>query len=384
MLPRLLSSLLLLLGFSGSALARTLFVEVEVLHAPGLRGNGDLNGLLTSPELRVEAHYQPTKLIDGATARREKIMPIGSKLFAIGQITSLTDGQIMRQGQGLQFRVDEAHPAHASYRLESLRLVLPIAAGPGRPQSEMDITLSNALERQGAHETAVLSRTPAFEIGLRLRYRWADAPGSYVLAPLPCDGEVQALGKGQYRFRPEQRLLRLLRLMGAIDFGSVGQQIPPGARRFMLASPYPAVLADWQVGDQQLVQVPAAGRVLEALTLHIERKGLDGCRYMRTYEAWLADGKPVKVKRSGYGLYTDVCEEPKADEGTTEMRWNDDGSLAYFMESTRLGTRLWDEFHAGNPACAADQSPPPGAHEVDTLRDEFIHLRAAFLKGGQP
>lgn len=385
MLPRLLTSLLILLGFAGSVSARTLFVEVEVLHEAGLLGKGELNALLASPQLRVEAHYRAGKLIDGATARREKILPIGSKLFAIGQITMLTGAQIVRQGRGLRFRVDEAHQAHASYRLESLRLALPVAPGPGRPQPEVDITLNDDLKRQGAHETVMLSRNPAFEIGLRLRYRWDDASGDYMLAPLPCHGEVQSLGKGQYRFRPEQRLLRLL---GTIDFGGVGQKIPPGARRFMLAPPYPTALAEWRIGDQQLVQVPTAAKTLEAMTLHVERKGADGCRYMRTYDAWFADGKPVKVVRSGYGLYTDACEEPKANEGTTEMRWNDEGTLAYFMASTHLDTRLWDDFRAGgvasNPACAADLSPTPGKREVDALHDEFMGLRAAFLKGGKP
>ena len=381
MLPRLLTSLLVLLGFAGPVSARTVTVELEVLHVAGLLSQTELTALLASPQLRIEAHYQPTRLIAGETARREKIMPFGSKLFAIGQITTLQGAQIERQGRSLRFRVEDTHAAHASYRLESLRLAVPIGPGPGRPQPGLELTLTNPIARQGAHESVFLSRNAVVELGLRLRYRWDDAQGDHVLAALSCDGEIQSLGKGQYRFRPDQRLLRLF---ATTDFGGSGQKIPAGARRFMLAPPYPAPLGDWQVEEQQLVQFRVDGRTLESMSLRVERKGADGCRYMRNYDAWFADGKPVKLQRSGSGLHTDTCEEPVANDPTTEMRWDDDGSLAYFMETSRLATRMWDGFRTGNPACAADLSPPPSSAEVAALRDEFVRLRAAFLKGSKP
>lgn len=378
MLPRLLTSLLIFLGFAGPVSARTLNVELEVLHVAGLLSQAELDRLVASPELRIEAHYQPTRLIVGETARREKIMPIGSKLFAIGQITTLRVAQIERQGRSLRFRIDETHSAHASYRLQWLRLAVPITSGPGRPQPDLEVMLADTVANQGAYESVFLRGDSAFTLGLRLRYRWDDAQGDYVLAALPCDGDIQALGKGQYRFRPEQRLLRLF---GTLDFSSRGQ----GAKRFMLAPPYPAPLGDWQASEQQLVQLQAEGKTLESMSLRVERKGADGCRYTRNYDAWFADGKPVQLKRSGYGMHSDTCEEPVASDPTTEMRWNDDGTLGWFIESSRLSaTRVWDDFSATNPACAGEQSSPPSSAEVASLRDEFVRLRAAFLKGSKP
>lgn len=381
MLPRFLTSVLILLGFSGPISARTLSVELEVLHVAGQLSQAELNALLASPRLYIEAHYQPTRLIAGETARREKIMPIGSKLFAIGQITTRQGTQIERQGRSLRVRIDDTHPAHASYRLNALRLAVPIAPAPGRPQPDMEVWLANPVARQGAHEQALLSRNSAFDLGLRLRYRWDDAPGEHVPVPLSCHDDIQALGKGQYRFRQEPRLLRLF---GSIDFGSSGQKIPAGARRFMLTPPYPSPLTGWQLVDQQLVQLRVDGKTLESLSLHAERQGSDGCRYMRNLDAWFADGQLVKLKRSGHGLHTSTCEEPAASEPTTEIHWNDDGALARFVESSTLATRVWDAFRASNPACTADQSPPPGSAEIAALRDEVDRLRSAFLQGSKP
>jgi hypothetical protein len=373
---RLLLSLLILLGFTQPASARTLAVEVEFLHLAGLMTQAELSALLASPQLRIEAHYHPEKLIDGVTARRERVMPIGSKLFALGQITVIPADKITRQGLNLRFSAEETHPAHASYRLQSLRLVVPLPPGPGRPQPNLEITFADPLERQSAHEKAFVSRNAAFSLGLRLRYRWNDAQGAYISLRTDCDTDVQAMGNGQYRFRPEQKLLRLL---GSIDFGGVGQKMPAGARRFLLAPPYPAPLTGWQPGDQQLVQLRAEGKTLESMTLHAERTGEDACRYTRIYNAWFADGKPVQIKRSAFGLHTEKCEQPRDDGATIEIQWNDDGTLASFMESSPRGTRLWDGFRAGNPSCEAQTQPTSG--EVEALRDEFARLRAAFLKG---
>ena len=382
--PRLVAFVLSLLGLAQPALARTLAVEVEVLHLAGQLTPVELDSLLASPQLRIEAHYASDKLIDGVTARRERVLPLGSRLFALGQITTLTGAQVARQGRTLRFSVADSHPAHASYRLQALRLTVPRAPASGRPESDLEITLADPLQRRGAHEAVFLSRNhPAFEVGLRLRYRWDDAQGDYVLAPLACDAGIEALGGGRYRFRPEQKLLRLVR---TTEFGSPGQKIPAGAQRFLLSPPYPAPVGDWQVSDQQLVQVRVEGRALEYMTLQAERRGPDGCRYMRRYDAWFADGRPVLVKRAGWGLHTESCEEPKGDGGTVELRWNDDATLGYFMESTRLATRLWDEARAGNAACAGqgENMQPPTAAEVESIRDEFARLRAAFLKGGKP
>lgn len=378
MLSRLFLSLLILFGFAPPALARTLAVELEFLHLAGLLTQDELNALLANPQLRVEAHYQPEKLIDGVTARREKVMPIGSKLFSLGQITVIPAAQITRQGKGLRFAVEDSHPAHASYRLQSLILMAPLPPGPGRPQPHLEVTLADSLERQGAHEKAFLNRNAAFTLGLRLRYRWNDAQGAFASQRPGCESDIQALGNGEYRFRPEQRLQRLL---GTIDFGGVGQKVPAGARRLLLAPPYPAPLTDWQALDQQLVQLVAERKTLESITLQMERTGPDACLYTRHYNAWFADGKPVQIKLSAFGLHTKKCEEPR--EGTTvEMRWNDDGTLAYFMESSRLGTRLWDSFRAGGPSCEAQKQPTSG--EVDALRDEVMRLRAAFMKASKP
>lgn len=157
-------------------MARTLAVEVEVLQLSGQLPASEFDALLVHPQLRIEAHYQPTKLIDGVTARRERIMPIGSKLFEIGQITTLTGTQIVRQGRTLRFTAEDAHPAHVSYRLNSLLLAVPIAPGPGRPQPDLQIQLVNPLNPKGAHAVQAQQITPAFELQLCVRYRWSDTP----------------------------------------------------------------------------------------------------------------------------------------------------------------------------------------------------------------
>ena len=131
--------------------------------------------------------------------------------------------------------------------------------------------LEDPVAHQGAHESVFLHGNKAFTLGLGLRYRWDDEQGDYLLAALPCDSDIQALGKGQYRFRPEQPLLRLF---GTLDFSSLGQ----GAKRFTLAPPYPAPLGDWQAREQQLVQLQVEGKTLESMSLRVERRGADGCR----------------------------------------------------------------------------------------------------------
>src|SRR5688572_7786485 len=131
------ATLLSLCFGAGTALARDLQVEVEVLHIGGMLAPAELESVLANARLSIEATYHPTRLVEGINARRERTMPIGSKLIGIPQRLNLQGTQVERQGRSLRFQVADAHAEHADYRLHSVALRAPIAPGVGRPQPDL-------------------------------------------------------------------------------------------------------------------------------------------------------------------------------------------------------------------------------------------------------
>jgi hypothetical protein len=379
-MPKLsFTALLVFLGFNaGPAPARDLQVEVEVLHIGGRLAPAELESLLADERLTIEASYQPTRLIEGVTARRERTMPFGSRLFAISQQLKLQGAQVERAGRILRFQVADIPADHGDYRLNSLVLRAPIAPGLGRPQPDLSLNLLNPVPPSGAQETALYSRHGAFDLGLRLRYRWSDAKGAATAAPAICLGDIQSSGDGQYRFRPQHPLAGLMRFL-ASDVQSDPPARPVAGRQSLrMREPYPEPLSGWKLSRNHLLQLQVDGQPVERLSVYGEQAGPGQCRRTRLYEALFAGGQLVEAQRS----FSEVeCgAEGSAINHNVEAGWLEDGSLARYQASTPQGGQSWDAFSATAPdRCGAGNAPPAG-EEVQSLRAELQRLRDAFLR----
>jgi hypothetical protein len=378
MLKRPCSALMLILGLSAeSAFARDLLVEVEVVHIAGKLAPAQLEARFADERLSVEADYDPTRLIDGVTARRERIMPIGTKLFAISRNLTVTAAQIERQGRLLRFQLPDAHPEHPEYyRLHTLRVRVPAAPGRGRGQPDERIGVTSVPPKAGAHETAFLTRFGESDIGVRVRHRWSDAQGETVLEPMKCHFNVQSLGDGRYRFRTEHPQAGEFR-----DLASTAQSDPPsrppaGQRSFRMREPYPEPMANWQLTHSHLVQLHVDGQPVERFSVNARESGAGQCLRTHSYEALFAGSQLVALRRS---MNEKECNPDGSRQHVwIEASWLEDGSLAKYLATIPQGKREWDAFLAA-AGCAAGGAPPP-AGEVEALTAEFQRIRAAFLR----
>jgi hypothetical protein len=369
---------LLLLALSGGpAVARDLAVEVEVVHVAGKSDVAQLDAMLADERLSIEAAYEPTQLIPGETARRERVMPIGSRLFAIGQTLSLTGAQVERRGRLLRFRLPHVHPEHAEYyRLGPVELRAPAAAARGRPQTESRFHLIQVPPKAGAHEIPLLTRLGAFDVGLRVRYRWSDAQDeAFVVDLAKCHADIQALGNGRYRFRVRHRLIDQFRGLASTVQSDPPSRPPAGQRSFRMRAPYPEPMADWQMSRNHLVQLKINGQTVERLSIYAQQRGGGHCRRARTYEALFVDGHPVAVSRS---IREDECSaEGSRQSHGVDAEWLDDGTLDSYLVGTLEDTVKWDAFLAAE-GCGSAAAPP--ASEVEALKDELQRIRQAFLR----
>jgi hypothetical protein len=374
---RSLATLLISLGLcAGPTLARELQVEVDVLHTGGMLSASELEAMLSDARLSIEAVYQPTRLIDDVTARRERTLPLGSRLIAIPQSQSLRDSQVKRQGRTLRFQVADIHPGHADYRLHQLALRTPVAPGMGRPQPDLQIDLLNPVPRSGAHETAAYGRYGAFDLGLRLRYRWSDEQGAARVAALTCHADIQLLANGQYRFRPQHRLAGLFRFLTPIVQSDPPTRPPAGQRSLWLREPFPGPLAGWKLSRNHLVQLQVDGQTVERLSLYGEQTGSGSCRGTRSYEALFAGGQLVALQRS---VHEDSCKGADVTYShSVEAEWLDDGSLARYMSNTPGASRTWDGFSAAAGA-SCGTGAAPSTDEVRALKTELQEIREALL-----
>jgi hypothetical protein len=380
MAGKFFSSVMIFLGLSSApALARDLQVEVEVRHIGGMLTSGELESLLADGRLNIEAVYHPTRLIEGVTARRERTMPIGSRLFAISQSLNLAGAQVERQGRALRFKVPDIHPEHPDYyRLLAVSLRAPIAPGPGRPQPGLEIGLLYEPPRSGAHETAKFIRHGAFDLGLRLRYRWSDAQGAMVTDTTICRADVQSLGNGEYRFRPRHRVAGLFRSLAPTVQSDPPSRPPAGQRSMRMREPYPDSVAGWKLSRNHLVQLEIDGKLVERLSVYAEQSGAGRCRRTRGYEALFAGGQPVELQRnlSDY----DCGPEEGVQSLSLEASWLDDGSLSRYLASSTQGSQAWDGFAASDsPECGGGGAVPP-AGEVQAMVIELQRIREAFLR----
>lgn len=375
---RSLLSLLVSLGLcTAPAAARELEIEVQVLHIGGILPGAELEAMLADPRLGIEAGYQPTRLIDGVTARRERTMPIGSKLFAIPQTLALSGAQVERNGRTLRFKVPDNHPAHDSYRLNDLTLRTPMAPGIGRPQPDLRIDLLNPVPRGGADDLPVSGRYGVFDLGLRLSYRWGNEQRAAKSSVLACHADVHATGDGQYRFRPRHRAAGLFRFYTPVVQSNPPSRPPAGQRSMQMREPFPEPLNGWKLSRNHLVQLQIDGLSAERLSVYGEQAGSGQCRRTLGYEALFADGKLVTVQRS---LHEDSCKGTDTiSSHNVEAEWLDDGKLARYVASTQSGNQSWDGFAAAaDPRCTTD--PAPSAAEVQALQAELQRIRTAFLR----
>ncbi|MBU1283796.1 MAG: hypothetical protein KJ989_00790 [Gammaproteobacteria bacterium] len=383
---RWLTTLGLMIGLQvAPASARTLQVELDFQHIGGLLPAAELDNMLASAQLRVDATYEPRWLIPGVTARRERTLPIGSKLLPILQQMELTEQQIARHGRTLSFSVNEKNPEHRGYTLATLQLFLPIVAGVGRPQPTLEVILPAVPETGLAQQYGLLSRQGSVELGIRLRYRWSDARGAMQQQTADCDEQVQIIDADHYRFRPSHSHAGLYR-----ELASAVQSDPPskavaGQRSLQLIPPLPAELQGWQLSRHHLLQLQAGDTQVERLSLYATREVSAECQRGLSYEALFADGQLVEME---HNHSASGCTDETADNLWLTASWLNDGSLARLLSTQgQAGTRSWEAFTAAQPAACLNpdnpQSHQPEAAQLAMLEQQVAslqRLRRAFLE----
>jgi hypothetical protein len=363
---------------AGAGMARDLQVEVDVLHVGGQLPPAELEAMLADPKLAIEAHYQPTRLIEGETARRERTMPFGSKLFAISQQVIVEGAQIERKGRTLRFQLPGVPAGHDQYRLGGMLLVMPVAPGEGRPQPVARVTLYEQPPAEGAVESARFGRYGAFDLGLRVRHRWSDAKGAVRVEGPKCQPDIHWLGDGRYRFRPRHSFEGMYRVLASVAHSDPPSRPPAGQKSWRMREPLPEPIAGWQLSRNHLVQLPLGGQTLERLSVYAEQAGAGACRRTRAYDALYAGGQPVVLRSS---ISETDCKAPdSSDSRTVETTWAEDGSLARFIASSPQGVQEWDRFDASVPASCGASAASAIPDEANALKAELARFRDAFLK----
>lgn len=366
----LLSSL-----WPGTAPARDIDVEVEVLHVGGPLGPAELDAMLADARLGVEAFYQPVRLIEGVTARRERTMPIGSRLFAIPQTIELSGAQVERAGRTLRFRLPDVPPGHELYRLRQVTLLLPVPPGQGRPQGETRVSLYDAAPRDGGWETARFGRYAVLEFGLRLRHRWSDAKGPGQVEKLQCNPDIVQLGGGQYRFRQRQRYAGYFRTLASDAQSDPPSRPPAGQTSHHMREPYPEPLAGWKLSRNHLVRLQLDGGVVERFSIYGEQAGAGACRRNRGYDALFDDGKLVAAQTSFTENGCGGADGYRSQ--SVEAHWGADGRIERYIGGSLPVGEAWDGFAAGR-GCPGASAPAPA--EVEALTAELLRMRGAFFR----
>lgn len=380
---RWLTTLGLMLGLhTEPGSARQLEIELDIQHVGGQLQVAELESLLASPDLTIEATYHPKRLIAGVTATRQKIMPFGSRLFPIPHQLLLKGEQIERQGHTLRFKVAEQAPERKYYRLLALTLAVPVAPGPGRPQPTLQISLPTLPETGGVHQSALVARAGTLDLGMRVRQHWSDSDHAPQRQLPTCGGDAIELDEERYLYRPRHRFEGYFDFLGPTVQSDPPSNPPPGQQSFQLHEPYPEPLAGWTLSRNHLLRLTLANGVVDRVSIHAQQHGPGNCQRSRLYEMLFADGQLVSFERS---LYETACadgEEPYGSGPSVSASWLDDGSLGRFTYSAGNGSppRIFDSFNAKQPAvCGANEAPPP-AEQVQALQEEAQRLRTAFLR----
>jgi hypothetical protein len=375
-MPRFFSAMALLLSslWPGTAPARDLEIEIDMQHVAGALDAAELEAMLADARLAVEAFYQPVRLIEGVTARRERTMPIGSRLFAIPQTLELTGAQVERRGRTVRVTVPDVPPGHDLYRLNSLTLLLPVPAGPGRSAGQSRIPVYDERPADGAWEAARVVRYGALEFGMRLRHRWSGAKGAMQPVKVECHPDYRPLGEGQYRFRPGHRYAAFFTVLASTAQSDPPSRPPAGQRSLRMREPYPEPIAGWNASRNHLVELQVGGQAVERYSIYAEQPGAGSCRRTRSYDALFAGGRLVAARRS-WSEYD--CGGEGSRSESVEAAWLEDGSLARYIGGSLPVGDSWDGF-AAERGCPSAAAPPPA--EVEALTAELLRLRGAFFR----
>jgi hypothetical protein len=365
------------LGVPGeSAQSRTLDVELEFQHTGGMLEPAELDQWLANPELAIEALYHPLKLIEGKTATRIRMMPIGSRLEPILHTVTLRGAQVERAGRALRFRLDERPPTREPYRLLSLYLRMPVPPGLGRPQPELKMLLLHEPPANGVHQVGLSGRYGTFDLGQRLRYRWSDAQGESKRQPQTCGGDVHEVDAERYRFRPRHRYAGLFEFLTSDVSSDPPAKPRAGWQSFQMRAPYPEPIAGWRVSRNHLIRLDVGKGRIDRMSIYAEQAGPGQCKRTRAYDALLAGDQFVRIERS---LAEYDCDKEYRPSQIVRAEWLEDGSLARYMEGSGASPTLWDAFSAGQPAACGSTAPSPDATRVDALQAELQQLRNAFV-----
>jgi len=372
-----LTTLGLLLGLhSGLVQARSLDVQLQIQHIAGPLSAAELQAMLASPQLKVIATFEPRWLIPGVTARLERTLPVGSRLFPILHDLELSGTALERGPRDLHFRIDEVPTGQRSYRLSQLRIALPLQTAQGSPEV-FSISLADLPEPGQARKLGLLASHHGLELGIRLRYRWSNAPAQLTLAAQQCDRHVQPIDAEHYRFRPRHPFAHLFRELASDVQSDPPRQPRPGQRSYRLSASLPDFLQGWHLQRQHLLQLQRGTHQLERLTLAAERGNHPACQERISYEALFADGQLVELEAS---LSCSGAEQSQWFAAS----WLADGSLANLSSS--LGeqpSRFWDAFIASQPGCTGDD-PAQGLAALGPHRQQLEQLRQAFLQQPLP
>ncbi len=380
---RWLTTLGLMLGLhSEPGSARQLEIELDIQHVGGQLEVAELESLLASPDLSIEATYHPKRLIAGVTATRQRTMPFGSRLFPIPHQLLLKGAQIERRGRTLRFKVAEQAPAPKGYRLLALALSVPIAPGPGRPQPTLQISLPPPPESGGVHQSALVARAGTLDLGMRVRQHWSGSSQEAQRQLPSCGGDAIEVDAERYLFRPRHRFEGYFDFLGPTVQSDPPSNPPPGQQSFQLREPYPQPLTGWALSRNHLVRLTLTNGVVDRLSIYAQQQGADDCQRSRMYEMLFADGQLVSFERS---LYETACNEGEEIFGSgpsVTASWLADGSLVRFVESAGNGSpaRIFDSFNAKQAAVCGTSEPPPPAESVQALQEEARLLREAFLR----
>ena len=377
---RWLAAMMVALGMqSQSAQARTLDVEVAFQHIGGMLEPAEFDAWLASPDLVIEAVYQPLRLIEGKTARRIKTMPMGSRLEPNLHTITLRGAQIERAGRALRFRLDEQPPTQELYRLFSVDLSVPIAPGIGRPQPTLRIGLLDDPATSGAHQAALSGNFHAFDLGARLRYRWSDAPAGWKRREPICGGDAREVDPERYRFRARHRHMGLFDALSPEVSSDPPLKPPAGWKSFQMREPYPPPIGGWSVSRNHLIRLDVPGGRIDRLSIYAEQAGPGQGLRTRTYDPLLSGDRFVRIERT---VDEYDCEKGSPPSQIERAEWLEDGSLATYLQGSGANPAIYDAFSIGQPAACGALAPAPDASQVDALKAEVNRLRKAFLANG--
>jgi len=168
-----LMSIWLLLGIAAPVNARDLLVELKILEFTGPLSRAAWQTQWDSPLLDVTGIYESPKHIEGVTARKERILPLGSKWFPIPQYTVVAGNKIWKDGLRLRVLLADSHPAHKSYRLRGAYLHVPMPANiAALPQPSLEVGLADESPAKAAEERTISWRSAELTVKVHLRLTW--------------------------------------------------------------------------------------------------------------------------------------------------------------------------------------------------------------------